>query len=90
MVNVCMLGKKLIKKGARGLRAKIITCPNKNYWYYAYIGKVVNLTGEKWVDDGLHERAFVSGVDDDIKSSLISYTTVDGTEVCSTDIQMIE
>jgi hypothetical protein len=71
------------------MRAIIVSCPNKDYWYYPHVGEVIDLTGEKWVDDGLHERAFVPEVDVGIKLSLISYTTVGGKEVCASDIQMI-
>lgn len=71
------------------MRAIIISCPNKNYWYYAHIGDVLDLTGQKWVEEDCCDRVFIPGVDDDIRSSLISYTTVDGREVCATDIRMV-
>lgn len=70
--------------------ARIVRCPNKNYWYYPLVGNLIELTGEKWVDDGLHERAFVSGVDDQVPLSEISYTTISNGDVCATDIQIVK
>ena len=70
--------------------ARIVRCPNKNYWYYPLVCKLIELTGEKWVDDGLHERAFVPGVDDQVPLSEISYTTVSGGDVCATDIEIVQ
>lgn len=69
--------------------ARIVRCPNKNYWYYPLVGELIELTGEKWVDDGLHERAFVPGVDDQVPLSEIGYSTMFSGEVCATDIQII-
>jgi len=72
------------------LKAEIIKYPNKAYWYYPLVGKTIELTGEKWVDDGLHERPFVPVVDDGVRLSMVSYTTTSGNEVCATDIRILE
>lgn len=69
--------------------ARIVRCPNKDYWYYRLVGNLIELTGEKWVDDGLHERAFVPGVDDQVPLYEISYSTMFSGEVCATDIQIV-
>ena len=72
------------------MKAKITKCPNKNYWYSGMVGKIIDLTGEKWVDDGLHERAFKPGTDDGVPMSQVIYSTVIGGEVCATDIEILE
>lgn len=50
------------------------------------VGEIVELTGRKSVDDGLHERPFVPGADDNISLFQISYTTVGGREICAADL----
>lgn len=72
------------------MKAEILKCPNKNYWYYPFVGKVVKLNGRKWVDDGLHERKFVPGDDDLVPLLQVSYTTLTGKYVCATDLRVLE
>lgn len=60
------------------MNAEIISCPNKNYWYYPLVGEIIELTGQKWVDDGICDRAFIPGQDEGVPLSQVSYTTVTG------------
>ena len=72
------------------IKAKIIGCPNKDYWYSDMVGDVVDLTGERWVDDGLHERPFEPDTDGNIALSQIGYTTVYGPQICALDLEVLE
>ncbi|WP_075366464.1 hypothetical protein [Desulfosporosinus metallidurans] len=59
------------------MKAKIKSCSNKGYWYWGMVGEVIRITGKKVVDDGLHERLFVPGKDDNVPLAQISYLTLD-------------
>ena len=52
------------------------------------IGKSIRITGKKLVDDGLHERAFMPGKDDNVPLLQISYLTPDGKYICANDIEV--
>jgi hypothetical protein len=52
------------------------------------IGEIVSITGEKIIDDGLHERPFVEGKDNDIPLEQISYSTLDGRYLCARDVEV--
>lgn len=72
------------------MKAKIIKCPNKEYWYSGLVGEVIELTGEKWVEDGLHQRRFVPGVDNGVPISQIDYSVPGGRYVRAVDIEIME
>ncbi|AFM39854.1 hypothetical protein Desaci_0794 [Desulfosporosinus acidiphilus SJ4] len=70
------------------MRARIKSCPDKEYWYWGMIGKSISITGKKVVDDGLHERVFVPGKDDNVPLLQISYLTPDGKYLCANDVEV--
>lgn len=70
------------------MQARIKSCPIKGYWYWGMIGEIVGITGEKTIDDGLHERPFVEGQDNDIPLEQISYSTLDGRYLCARDVEV--
>ena len=70
------------------MQAKIKSCPNKEYWYWGMIGETISITGEKVVDDGLHERSFEQSKDDNVPLAQISYLTPDGKYLCAKDVEV--
>jgi len=70
------------------VQAKIKNCSGKGYWYWGMVGKAISITGEKVVDDGLHERPFVRGKDDNVPLTQISYLTPDRRYLCAKDVDI--
>ena len=70
------------------MQAKIKSCSNKEYWYWGMVDEVINITTEKVVDDGLHERLFVPGKDDNVPLTQISYVTPDRRYLCAKDVEV--
>ena len=70
------------------MQAKIKSCSGKEYWYRGMVGKVISITTEKVVDDGLHERPFMPGKDDTVPLTQISYLTPDGRYLCARDVEV--
>ena len=68
------------------MQEKIKSCPNKGYWYWGMVGEVISITGEKVVDDGLHEKPFVLGKDNNVSLKQISYLTPFGKCLCECKI----
>lgn len=75
-------------KGETLVQVKIKSCSGKGYWYWGMVGEVIRITGEKVVDDGLHERAFVRGKDDNFSLGQISYLTLDRRYLCAKDVEV--
>ena len=71
------------------MQAKVRSCPNKRYWYWEMVGETIRITGEKVVDDGLHERPFVQGKDDKVPLTQVSYLTLDGRYLCAKDVEIV-
>ena len=67
--------------------AKIESCSYKGFWYWGMIGEAIYITSNKVVDDGLHERPFVQGQDDNVPLEQISYLTSDGKYLCTGDVE---
>lgn len=71
------------------MQAIIKSCPNKGYWYWELVGETVRITSKKVVDDGLHERTFVPGKDDNVPLTQVSYLTPAGRYLCANDIEIV-
>lgn len=54
------------------------------------VGESIDLTGEKWVDDGLHEWPFKPGIDDNVPLSQVGYSTIYGPQICAVDLEVLE
>lgn len=70
------------------MQARIKSCPNKGYWYWGMVGEIISITGEKQVDDGLHERSFALGKDDNVPLTQISYLIIDRIYLCAKGVEV--
>ncbi|HZK83844.1 MAG TPA: hypothetical protein VFC58_04035 [Desulfosporosinus sp.] len=65
-----------------------INLANKGYWYWGMVGEIISITDKKLVDDGLNERPFVAGKDDNVPLKHINYLTPDGMYLCARDVDV--
>lgn len=70
------------------MKVKILSCSDKQYWYWELVGETISITGEKVVDDRLHERLFVPDKDEGVPLTQVSYLTSAGRYLCAKDVEI--